>query len=92
MIEVAYYTNIQSKIKINGLLSDSFTLIEGFRQGCQLSMLLSIIAAEVLAIFISASDTTIKGIQIRDHEIKIETFADDTLPPFSLETLAAFPK
>ena len=35
MIQVAW-TNIQSKIKINGLLSDSFTLIQGFRQCCPL--------------------------------------------------------
>ena len=92
MIQVAYYTNIQSKVKINGLLSDSFTLIEGFRQGCQFSMLLSIIAAKVLAIFIDATYTRIKSIQIGDHEIKIENFADDNLPAFSLETLAALPK
>ena len=30
------YTNIQSKIKINGLLSDTFTVIQGFRHGCPL--------------------------------------------------------
>ena len=76
MIQVASI-NIQSKIKINGLLSDSFTLIQGFHQGCPLSMLLWIIVAEVLAIFIDA-DTRIKGIQIGDHEIKIVNFAYDT--------------
>ena len=76
MIQVASI-NIQSKIKINGLLSDSFTLIQEFHQGCPLSMLLWIIVAEVLAIFIDA-DTRIKGIQIGDHEIKIVNFADDT--------------
>ena len=70
--------NIQSKIKINGLLSESFTLIQGFHQGCQLSMLLCIILAEVLAIFIDA-DTRIKGIQIGDHEIKTVNFADDNI-------------
>ena len=76
MIQVASI-NIQSKIKINGLLSDSFTLIQGFHQGCPLSMLLCITAAEVLAVFIDA-DTRIKGIQIGDHEIKIVNFADGT--------------
>ena len=76
MIQVASI-NIQSKIKINGFLSDSFTLIQGFHQGCPLSMLLWIIVAEVLAIFIDA-DTRIKGIQIGDHEIKIVNFAYDT--------------
>ena len=43
------YNNIQSKIKINGLLSDPFTLMRGVRQVYPLSVLLYIIAAEVLA-------------------------------------------
>ena len=68
MTEVAS-SNIQSKIKINGLLSESFTLIQGFHQGFPLSML-CIIVAEIL--------TRIKGIQIGDHEVKIVNFADDT--------------
>ena len=76
MIQVASI-NIQSKIKTNGLLSESFTLIQGFHQGCPLSVLLCIIVAEVLAIFADA-DTRIKGIQIGDYEIKIVNFADDT--------------
>ena len=71
------YTNIQSKIKINGLLSDPFTLTREVCQGCLFSMLLYIIAAEVLASFINANKR-IKGIQIGDHEIKIVNFADNT--------------
>ena len=71
------YTNIQSKIKINGLLSDPFTLTREVCQGCLFSMLLYIIAAEVLVSFINANKR-IKGIQIGDHEIKIVKFADDT--------------
>ena len=46
-------------------------------QGCLLSMLLCIIAIELLANFIN-TDKMIKGIQIGDHEIKIVNFADDT--------------
>ena len=71
----ACYNDIQSKIKINGVLSDPFTIMRGVRQGCPLSMLLYIIAAEVLAIFIIA-DTRVKGVQIGTHEIKIINFAD----------------
>ena len=67
MIQVASINN-QSKIKIAGLLSESFTLIQAFHQSCPLSMLLYIIVAEVLSVSINA-DTRIKGIQIGDHEI-----------------------
>ena len=74
-IKVAY-TNIQSKITINGLLSDPFTLMQGVRQGCPLSSVLYIRAAEVFANFIDA-DKRIKGVQIGDHEIKLVNFADD---------------
>ena len=65
MIEVEY-TNIQSATKINGILSDSFTII--FSQGCPLSYYY-ITVTEVLAIFID-SDTRVKGVQIADHEMK----------------------
>ena len=51
MIKVAF-TNIQTKNKINIILTDSFTFMLGVRQGCPVSMLLCIIVAEVLPIFI----------------------------------------
>ena len=73
--EVAY-TNIESKIKINGLLFDPLIPM-CVRQWCQLSKLLYNIAAEVLANLINA-DKRIKGIQIGDHEIKIVNFTDNT--------------
>ena len=76
MIKICY-NNIQSKIKINGLLSDPFIITRGVRQGCPLSMLLYIIAAEVLTNFIIA-DANVKGVQIGAHEIKVINFADDT--------------
>ena len=71
------YTNTESKIKINGLLSYPFTLTREVCQGCLFSMVLYIIVAEVLASFINANKR-IKGIQIGDHEIKIVNFADNT--------------
>ena len=74
MIQIASI-NIQSKINIYGVLSESFTLIQGFHQGCPLSMLLSIIVAELLAVSIDG-DMSIKGIQIVDNEIKRVNFAD----------------
>ena len=50
--------------------------MRSLRQGCPLSMLLYIIAADVLANFIIA-DTRVKGVQIGTQEIKIVNFADD---------------
>ena len=46
-------------------------------QGCLLSMLLYIIATEVLVSFINA-DKMIEGIQLKGHEIKIVNFPDST--------------
>ena len=74
MIKVAY-NDIQSKIKINGLLSDPITLNQGVRQGCPLSMMLYI-TAYVFANFID-TNKRIKGIQIGDHEMKLVNFADE---------------
>ena len=76
MIQVAY-TNIQSKITIDGVLSDPFTLTRRVHQGCPLSTLLYIIAAKMLAVFIYA-DTRIKQVQIGDHEMDILNLGDDT--------------
>ena len=76
MIKVAY-TNIESKIKISGLLSDPLILMF-VRQGCLLFMLLYNIVVVVLANFIY-SDKRIKGIQIGDHEVKIVNFTDNTI-------------
>ena len=56
------YSNIESKIKINDLLSDPFTLAPEVYQECLFSILLYVIAAEVLAIFINANKR-IKGIR-----------------------------
>ena len=53
------YTNIQSKIKINGPLSDPFTLMREVCHGCLSSMLLYIIAAKDL----SVSLMPIKGLK-----------------------------
>ena len=71
------YTNIQSKIKINGLLSNLFTLTREVCQGYLFSMILYIVEAEVLASFINANER-IKGLQTKDYGIKIVNFANDT--------------
>ena len=78
MVQIAY-TNIQSKIKINGLLTDPFTLMRGVHHGCPPLMSLYIIVVIVLAIFIDANMRIIKGVQIGDHEMEIFSFADGTI-------------
>ena len=69
MIQVPH-TDIQSKIKINGIPCYSFTIIQELCPGFLLSVLLCIIGAMVLAVYIDVG-MRIKGIQIGDHEIKI---------------------
>ena len=69
------YTNIESKIKINGLLSDSLTAV-CVRQWCQLSKLLYNTTAEVLTNLINA-DKKIKAMHIGDHEIKVVNFTNN---------------
>ena len=71
------YNNIQSKVKINGFLSDPFILSRDVSQGCPLFMLLYVIAAEILASFIII-DKRIQGVQIGDQGINLVNFADDT--------------
>ena len=76
MFKVAY-TNIESKININSLLSDPLTPIcvcQGVYFPCCHTIY---IAAEVLSYLINANKS-IKGIQIGDHDIKIVNFADNT--------------
>ena len=57
-------------------ISEPFTIMCRVLQGCFLSVLLYIVAAEVFGIFIDAN-TRIKTVQIGDRKIKIVNFADD---------------
>ena len=50
--------------------------MQGVHHGCPLSLVLYIMAAEVLANFIDADKRT-KGVQIGDHKMKLVNFADD---------------
>ena len=72
------YTNIKSKIKINGLLIQPL-YHKNVRSSSEVSTLNVVICQcgyKVLATFIDA-DTRIKGVQIGDHELKILNFSDD---------------
>ena len=71
------YSNISSCILNNGHASHFFSLTRGVKQGCPLSGLLFVIGLDLLARAIKNHDL-IKGITIRNHEIKTTMYADDT--------------
>ena len=71
------YNDISSCVINNGYTSQYFKLKCGIRQGCPLSALLFIIAAETLATAIKAN-VNIKGVYLASSHIKLSQLADDT--------------
>ena len=83
------YTDISSIIKANGMLSDSFTLERGVRQGCPLSAFLYIITAEVLSLATRANPD-ITGIRVVNTESNLSQYVDDsTLTLTDIQSLRA---
>lgn len=78
LVTEVVYNNIECKTKINGFLSAPLSLICEVRQGNPLSILLCIIAAEVLAMVIG-NEIRIKGGQTWEHEAKVVNFATDKI-------------
>ena len=72
-----FYCNSESCILNNGWASNFFELNRGVRQGCPLSPYLFIISVEVLANAIRQKKE-IRGITVKDKEIKLSQYADDT--------------
>ena len=72
------YKNANNKIVNNGWVSNSFEISRGIRQGCPISALLYILAAEIMAERIRHNDN-IRGIKVgRSKIIKLTQMADDT--------------
>ena len=71
-----FYTNVSSRVLNNSFTTDLFPVRCGVRQCDPLSPLLFILALEVLACRIR-KDNEIKGILIKEEEIKLTLFADD---------------
>ena len=74
------YNDIASSVMVNGWVSNQFPLSRGIRQGCPVSALLFIIAAEILAERIRTQNQ-IKGIAFNEEEgseVKVLQYADDT--------------
>jgi exonuclease III len=72
------YTDAQTSVMINGVLSSTFQIIRGVRQGDPLSCLLFNLAIEPLACAIRQSD--LKGMVIpgQPDRLIVKLFADDT--------------
>ena len=74
-----FYNNINSAVKCNGFLTNYFAIKNGIRQGCPISALLYVLAAEPLRCNIE-KNPKIKGIEIPGSEKEAVIFqhADDT--------------
>ena len=71
------YNNITSCTINNGFSSPFFNLHRGVRQGCPLSGMLFILTVEILSCAIR-SEKLIRGIQVKEKELKLTQYADDT--------------
>jgi hypothetical protein len=72
------YSDIFSRVLVNGYVSDAFKVTRGVRQGCPLSPLLYILVAETIASAIK-KDINIDGFTLMNGQcIKICQYADDT--------------
>ena len=72
MIKLAF-TKIESKLEINGILFEPFSLMRRNHQECPFPIVLFIIAAEISTNFFDKDKRNTKG----HYEIKIVNFADD---------------
>ena len=76
------YTDIRSSVLVNGWISESFSIQRGIRQGCPLSALLFVLAAEFMSNRIR-NNKFINGIHVlkpeENCEVKLLQYANDTV-------------
>ena len=72
-----FYTNIESCVMNNGSTSGYFKIKRGVRQGDPLSSYLFVLAVETLSVAVK-NDNGIHGFKLKDTEIKLVQYADDT--------------
>ena len=74
------YTDIESKVLVNGTFTPNFKILRSVRQGCSLSMFLYVLGLEPLIFKINAN-TLIQGIKLPNlhKQIKSLQHADDTI-------------
>lgn len=75
---MSLYSKPSARVYASGILSDSFNLTNGTRQGCPLSPIVFSLAIEPLAELIR-NTAEIKGLQVGLKEHKIGLFADDII-------------
>ena len=72
------YSSRQSYIMNNGFLTDRISMKRGIFQGCPISPYLFLFVIEIMALSIRQNDQ-IKGILVKNQEVKISLFADDSV-------------
>ena len=74
------YTDIESKVLVNGTFTPNFKILRSVRQGCSLSMFLYALGLEPLIFKINAN-TLIQGIELPNLHKQITSLqhADDTI-------------
>lgn len=70
----AVYTNPTAKVRANGVLSETFPIMNGTRQGCPLSPLLFALSLEPFLRRIQMNPE-ISGIRVGDREYKVSAYA-----------------
>ena len=71
------YNETKARVQVNNLYSDWFAIGRGCRQGDPISPYLFLLCAEVLALMVKQNEN-IHGYRIKNQEIKLSQYADDT--------------
>ena len=72
------YTARQTYVMNNGFLTNRISMQRGIFQGCPISPYLFLFVIEILALSIRQNEQ-VKGIKVKNHEVKISLFADDSV-------------
>lgn len=80
---MALYSCPSAAVRVNGHLSNAFSISNGTRQGCPLSPLIYIMSLEPFLNRLR-NNPDIQGVNVKDKEFKFAAFADDILRSLKL--------